>query len=153
MRTCCECSGWHTCQTRGWGRTTHIKVDVFFLLSGNRFIDLGKQNELHILENLYWFIENYLPILEIISRHGEILDKCVLTSLAPFTSELRLLWAPCWCFAMTSAFKYPQLTRTKFWVCSKVVCRQFVLACTPAGGIRVKCVPSAGTSGGKNCTP
>ena len=41
------------------------------LLSGNQFIDLWKQNELHILENLYGFVEIYLPILEIISRHGE----------------------------------------------------------------------------------
>ena len=65
------------------------------------------------LLKLFTDIRNYLPT-------WRILDKCVLTSLAPFTSELRPLWAPCWCFAMTSACEYPQLTRTEFWACSKL---------------------------------
>ena len=31
----------------------------------------NKMNYIYIYENLYGFVENYLPILEIISRHGE----------------------------------------------------------------------------------
>ena len=56
---------------RMWTYCTYKSGLFFLLLSGNQFIDLWKQNELHILENIYGFVENYLPILEIISRHGE----------------------------------------------------------------------------------
>ena len=120
MRACCECPGWHTCQTRGWRRTTHIKVDFFpaaIRKSIYRFVEtkwttyIGKY--LWICWKLFTDIRNYFPT-------WRILDKCVLTSLAPFTSELRPLWAPCWCFAMTSACEYPQLTQTEFWACSKL---------------------------------
>ena len=50
-----------------------------------------------------------------------------------YTSKLRLLRASWWCFAMTSACKYPQLSRTKFWACTKPVCGQIGLECTLAG--------------------
>ena len=72
MRACCECPWWHTCQTRGWGRTSHIKVDFFpaaIRKSIYRFVETKWTT--YIYENLYGFVENYLPILEIISRHGE----------------------------------------------------------------------------------
>ena len=39
----------------------------------------------------------------------------------------------CWYFAITSACKYPQLTRTKFWACSKLFCGQIGLGCALAG--------------------
>ena len=71
------------------GDVLHIYKRTFFSCYQEINLSIwGNQNELQILEHLYGFadIENYLPILEIISRHGEILDKCILTSLVPFTA-------------------------------------------------------------------
>ena len=74
--------------------------------------------------------------------------------------KLRPQQAPCWCFAMTSACKYPQLTQAKFRACSKLVCEQFGLACTPADKSRLDpcevltaACPPRGTAGSKNWSP
>ena len=77
-----------------------------------------------------------------------------------YTSKLWPLRASCWCFAMTSAIKYPQVTGTKFLACSKLVCGQIGLACTLAGtsGWDLWEILTAacflwGTAGSKNCPP
>ena len=63
-------------------------------------------------------------------RDGHRSTANLLSFIGFYTSKLRLLRASCWCFAMTSACEYPQLTRTK------LVCGQIGLACTYAGKSR-----------------
>ena len=55
-----------------------------------------------------------------------------------YASTLRPLQASCWCFAMTSACKYLQLTQTKFWASSTLVCGKIRLACSSSGEVHVK---------------
>ena len=49
----------------------------------------------------------------VLVRDGHRSTANLLSFIEFYTSKLRPLRASCWCFAMTSACKYPQLTRTK----------------------------------------
>ena len=66
-------------------------------------------------------------------RDGDRSMANLLSFSRLYTSKLQPLLASCCCFAMTSACKYLQPTRTKFWACSKLVCGQIGLACTLVG--------------------
>ena len=96
----------------------------------------------------------------VLVRDGHRSTANLLSFIEFYTSKLRPLRASCWCFAMTSACKYPQLTRTKSWACSKLVCGQIVLGCTFAdksGRDPCEILPDAcflrGTASSKYCPP
>ena len=50
----------------------------------------------------------------VLVRDGHRSTAHLLSFIGFYTSKLQPLRVFCWCFAMTSACKYPQLTRTKF---------------------------------------
>ena len=93
-------------------------------------------------------------------RDGHKAMANLLSFSGLYTSKLQPLRAFWWCFAMTSACKYPQLTRTMFWAYSKLLCGQIGLACTLVGKsgrdpreILAGACFLWGTAGSKNCPP
>ena len=78
------------------------------------------------------FVRKKLAIWPQMSRTGARWPRVHCQPTFFYTSKLRPLRASCWCFAMTSVWKYPQLTRTKVWAFSKL-CGQIGLVCTFAG--------------------